>query len=378
MRLPFPVVLVAPNEEEYRRSSRLSAGATMPPSTTHQQARVMFKIIGSATLGAVVTAAAFVLNGLFASAPHSSLASPAASAAGDRMKQEMTPYVAELISADIQRRREIIDSVFFAPRIKTARERFDVTERAETMNGVYVEVFEPAAGVSVQHQRRVLINLHGGGFSMGARTEGRLESIPVAATAGMRVISVDYRQGPEYQFPAASEDVASVYQHLLSAYAPENIGIFGCSAGGMLTAQAIAWFDAHQLPQPGAIGIFCAGAGRVDEGDSVTIADHFGTNLGGGPIEYFAQARWDDPLVAPVNHPAVLAHFPDTLIISSTRDFAMSAALHTHYQLVAQGVPSELHIYEGLRHYFFADTELPESQHAFDVMARFFDRHLGG
>lgn len=40
------------------------------------------------------------------------------------------------------------------------------------------------------------------------------------------------------------------------------------------------------------------------------------------------------------------------------------------------GEEAELLVYEGLRHYFFADTELPESRHVFDVIARFFYRQL--
>jgi acetyl esterase/lipase len=54
----------------------------------------------------------------------------------------------------------------------------------------------------------------------------------------------------------------------------------------------------------------------------------------------------------------------------------LSSAIVTHQRLVGAGVEAELHVYEGLPHYFFADTGLPESRHAFDVMARFFARHL--
>ena len=223
----------------------------------------------------------------------------------------------------------------------------------------------------------MLINLHGGAFSMGARTEGRLESIPVASVAGMRVISVDYRQGPEHQFPAASEDVATVYRHLLRSYQPEQIGIYGCSAGGLLTAQAVAWFDAHELPKPGAIGIFCAGAGKFGLGDSMIASKALGSPLGDDEeLAYFKGIDWADPLVAPENHPELLRRFPPTLVISSTRDMALSTAVVAHQRLVAAGVYSQLHVFEGLSHYFFADTGLPESREVFEVTADFFHNHL--
>ena len=94
------------------------------------------------------------------------------------------------------------------------------------IEGIYTEVFEPVGGVPQRNAGRVLINLHGGGFTVGARTEGQLESIPVAHVAGMKVISVDYRQGPEHRFPAASEDVATVYRHLLKTHEPAQKEVY--------------------------------------------------------------------------------------------------------------------------------------------------------
>jgi acetyl esterase/lipase len=61
-------------------------------------------------------------------------------------------------------------------------------------------------------------------------------------------------------FPAASEDVAAVYRELLKVHKSSDIGAFGNSAGGLLTAQALAWFRHVKLPSPGASGIFCASA----------------------------------------------------------------------------------------------------------------------
>src|SRR3546814_15853553 len=81
-------------------------------------------------------------------------------------------------------------------------------------------------------------------------------------------ISVYYRQGPDFTFPAASEDVAAVYRELIKQYDPRNIGIYGCSAGGLLTAQSVAWLIDKKLPLPGAIAMLCEGGAYWTEGDS--------------------------------------------------------------------------------------------------------------
>jgi monoterpene epsilon-lactone hydrolase len=263
-------------------------------------------------------------------------------------------------------------------------ELFAFEKKDQKIGGVHVFVYTPKNGVSAKNKSRVLINLHGGGFSGCWPGCAELESIPVSALGQIEVVSVDYREGPDHKFPVASEDVASVYQELLKSYKPKSIGIYGCSAGGMQTALSVAWFQAHNLPAPGAVGIFCAGAGGVFGGDALYTAGPLGEArmappsppTSRVPLGYFSDADPNDPLVAPVKSPEVLAKFPPTLVITATRGFELSAALYTHQQLVKAGVDTELHVWEGLFHGFFYNADVPESKDAFNVMVKFFDRHL--
>src|SRR5437588_9769417 len=274
---------------------------------------------------------------------------------------------------------------FMKPYIARDHELFAVDRKDQKIGGVHVYVYTPKAGVSARNKDRVLINLHGGGFSGCWPGCAELESIPVSALGQIEVVSVDYREGPDNKFPAASEDVASVYQELLKVHKPQNIGIYGCSAGGMQTAMSVAWFQKHSLPRPGAIGIFCASAGGVFGGDALYTAMPLGEArlappISPGarpPLSYFSETDPKDPLVSPVNSPEILAKFPPTLIITGTRGFEMSSALYTHEQLVKLGVEAELHVWEGLFHGFFYNSDVPESKDALNVIIKFFDRHLG-
>lgn len=274
---------------------------------------------------------------------------------------------------------------FMKPYLEHDYATFAVEKKDGKIGGVHSYTYTPKQGVSPRNKDRVLINLHGGGFSGCWPGCAELESIPVSALGQIEVISVDYREGPDHKFPAASEDVANVYRELLKTHKPEDIGIFGCSAGGMQTAMSVAWFQTHSLPRPGAIGIFCASAGGIFGGDATYTAMPLGEAriIPPGPppkrppLGYFSDADMKDPMVSPVDSPEVLAKFPPTLVITGTRGFEVSAALYTHEQLVKAGVDAELHAWEGLFHGFFYNTEVPESKDALNVIIKFFDRHLG-
>jgi monoterpene epsilon-lactone hydrolase len=268
-----------------------------------------------------------------------------------------------------------------APRVAVARERYPVEIVAQVMGGVKTRVITPKAGEASRD--RVLINLHGGGFQTCADNCALVESIPIAALGRFKVVTVDYRQGPENIFPAASEDVAAVYKELLKTYRPDRIGVYGCSAGGALTAQAASWFYANKLPMPGAIGIFGAGGVRFEAGDSAYVAAYIDGSFpppGKSKLAqaYFKGAKMDDPLVSPALYPEVIRHFPPTLIITGTRAMDMSPAVYTNSALLKAGVDSRLIVGEGMGHCYIYSADLPEARDAYDQIVTFFDAHLGG
>lgn len=355
--------------------------------------RTGFRVGGAPAVGLLIVASAIaagppaphtgmVPSGAITSGPitvpFSYFASPEARAQflKDRARPPAPP-----LNGPVEASRRYYDAIN-SDRVDRMRKTYPVEVASRVIGGVRTNIVTPTGGVSAKNRHRVLINLHGGAFLWGAGSGELVESIPVASVGRMKVITVDYRQAPEAVFPAASEDVAAVYAALLKNYKPQDIGIYGCSAGGILTAEAVAWFAAHRLPMPGAIGTFCASL--VDAfGDSAYVAPV----LNGDPpvtrplqladLPYFKGANPNDPLVLPGVSPTLLARFPPTLLITGTRDFMMSSVVRSQALLVQAGVDAELHVYEGMWHSFFSDPELPESRAAYEVMVDFFDRHLG-
>lgn len=285
------------------------------------------------------------------------------------------------LGQDIQASRTFYDKIN-SDRAERMKKLYPVEIAARKFGGVAAEVVTPKGGVAPRNAQRVLINLHGGAFLWGAHSGALVESIPIASLGRIEVIGVDYRMGPEHVFPAANEDVEAVYRELLKTHQPEQIGIYGCSAGGILTGEAVARFITDKLPVPGAIGMFC-GALTDLGGDSAWVAPLLNGQgvpaqpLGLAMIPYFRGADPRDPLVQPGLSPALLAKFPPTLLISGTRDMALSSVVHSNELLRQAGVATELRVWEGMWHSFFSDPELPESRQAYAAIAGFFERHLG-
>lgn len=271
-----------------------------------------------------------------------------------------------------------------APYVERARQLYPVSIEEKVIGGVRTQVVTPKSGISPANRARVLINLHGGGFIWGEGNGARIESIPIAAIGRIKVISVAYRMAPEFKFPAASEDVAAVYRELLKDHEARNIGIYGCSAGGILTAEAVAWFDKEKLPLPGAIGTFCGSLALIG-GDASHVTPYLVGELpfpdvDSGSVKgspYFSDASATDPLVLPVNSPELLKRFPPTLLIAGSRDFTVSSLFASQAALTQAGVDAELHVWDGLWHAFFFDPDLPESKQVYAVVVRFFAAHLG-
>jgi acetyl esterase/lipase len=262
--------------------------------------------------------------------------------------------------------------------LAAARAAYPVDIASDEIAGVRVDIVTPpGAGTG----GRTLLCLHGGAFMWGRGAGALLEAVPVAATSGIRVIAVEYALAPEQVFPAAVQDVLAVYCALLADQPARGIGIYGCSAGGILTAQATARMIADGLPLPGAIAMLC-GTGLEMQGDSAASTAAFNGQpetaepLGLAGLPYFTGADPRDPLVFPGEHPEMLAQFPPSLLVTGTRDFAASSVAVMHRRLLAAGAEASLIHFDGMWHAHHMATTLPESRETFAAMARFFDTHL--
>lgn len=282
-----------------------------------------------------------------------------------------------------------MNRTYLAAPLSWALRHYSVTVEETTIGGVRVGVVSPKEGPDPQNRHRVLINLHGGSFVYyRGLSFGELESIPVASLGRIKVVTVDYRQAPFHSYPAASEDVGKVYGKLLRDYEPGAIGIFGCSAGGALTAQTVAWLQAKRLPRPGAIVISCYGLpnrpDRWKNGDSTIWATGIPKTFSTEDKKAVTPAQWywegadrEDPVAYPGSSDAVLGKFPPTLLLNGTRDVTLSAAIAANARLAKLGVESSLYLIEGGTHAAHVmAVNTPEARDASAYIAQWFGKHL--
>jgi acetyl esterase/lipase len=86
----------------------------------------------------------------------------------------------------------------------------------------------------------VLIDIHGGAFSMGSPDGGDPLNNAYVGRANVAVVSVDYRLAPEHPYPAGADDCEAaalwVMQRAKAEWGTDRVMITGTSAGGNLAA----------------------------------------------------------------------------------------------------------------------------------------------
>ena len=282
--------------------------------------------------------------------------------------------------SSIAEQRRAIDA-WQAATAKQWQALYPVHVERSVIAGVPVRILTPPE-IPPRNRNRVLLNVHGGGFELD--TGSLAETIPIANMAQTKVVAVLYRLAPEHPFPAAVDDAIAVYKELLKTYRPQNIALYGTSAGAILTPEIAVKLRQLGLPLPGALGVFSGSGDFSKIGDSSEIysvdGGLSGYHIPPGtryPFEsaYFGSTNLKDPVLSPIY--ADLKSFPPTLFVTSERDLLLSGTIILHRAFLRAGVDARLVVFEGLPHAFWQDPSLPESIEANRMMANFFDTHLG-
>jgi len=226
-----------------------------------------------------------------------------------------------------------------------------------------------------------IVYLHGGGYVMGSLDTHRGLCGRLSRASRARVLSVDYRLGPEHPHPAAVEDaVAAVRFVRESGIAPERTAVAGDSAGGGLTlATLVALRDAGDAT-PAAGLCISPWTDLALTGDTIVTKAAEDPMVRGADLALMADAYLAGrnpmtPLASPLY--ADLAGLPPLILQVGSAEVLLDDAARVAERARAAGVEAELRVWQDMFHVWHAFAEiLPEGQQAVDEMAAFFEKRL--
>lgn len=224
---------------------------------------------------------------------------------------------------------------------------------------------------------KVILYFHGGGYILGSPNSHRLLTITLGKVTKMRVLSVDYRLGPEYKYPAPLEDALKAYKWLLdSRIKPENIIFAGDSAGGHLTFITLIKLRDEGIPMPaGAIALSPLTDASLS-GESFFKNAETDPVLGEIGVFWWGKASSEgidptDSRLSPVF--ADLKDLPPMLVQASSSEILYSDSIRIVENAKSAGVNATIQVWDDMPHVFqqVGLNKLPESKEAIDNIAEF-------
>ena len=219
-------------------------------------------------------------------------------------------------------------------------------------------------------KRPVLVNVHGGGWTMPHTERDTYFCRRMAVCTGCLIFDADYVLAPEYPYPAALEELEALFDklpELCEEYGgdPERVILCGQSAGGNLIG-GVMWRGKTTLKPLAQILCYLP---------ADNYNDHFGgeeLDERGKSTEYYGffynrvfaeRANYDVSLaLTPAEQ---LRGLPPTDIVTAGKDNLVEEALRYTKQLEAAGVPTTYFCFENSRHGFLVNLydEWQEGEH---------------
>ncbi len=230
----------------------------------------------------------------------------------------------------------------------------DVTVTAAALGGV------PTAEITVDgiEPRHLVLYFHGGVYVMGNAFLAADLASQVGRRTRAKVISVDYRLGPEHPYPAAVDDALAAYEALLhNGAAPSDIVFAGESAGGGLAIVTLVNARDHGLPLPAAAFVMSPYADLTLAGATMETkreADPLMSREGLQPrvTDYTSGQDAALGLISPIF--ADLSGLPPLIIQAGTHEVLLDDAIRLARQAAAADVEVTLDITPGVPHVFQA------------------------
>lgn len=222
---------------------------------------------------------------------------------------------------------------------------------------------------------RLVLYMHGGGYISGSPESHRPLVARLCKSAGAAALSLNYRLGPEFPYPAALRDVVDAYRYLVSKGFPANsIVLAGDGSGGGLAFAAVLAIRNAGLPMPAACVAMSPWADLSLSGWSImqnarkdavltwellfVSARHY--LKGANPADFYASPVF-----------ASLRDFPPVMVHAGSLEILRDDASRLGEQAAAASIPVSVEIYDGMHHLFQAYPFAPEAKVSLNRMGQF-------
>jgi monoterpene epsilon-lactone hydrolase len=260
----------------------------------------------------------------------------------------------------------------FAPAGELHPMPVDVTVTAVDADGVPAHwLMTPEA-----NPHRVLLYLHGGGYTLGSlRSHGELAA-RIGRAAGMRVLFLAYSLAPEHPFPAAVNDVLAAWRWLRDANGADlgSAVVAGDSAGaGLALALLQSVRDAGEPLPAGAVlispllDLTASGASIIERADQDAIFTP--DAIRGVGAAYLGDADPRTPAASPLF--GSMRGLPPVLIQVGSAEVLLSDSERLASAAADAGVDVTLQVADGLPHVYQAALGTPEAVSAMRQIAEF-------
>ena len=229
-------------------------------------------------------------------------------------------------------------------------------------------------------QRRLLY-LHGGGYVSGSPSTHRNLTARISQAAGVSVLSLDYRRGPETKFPGAVEDATTALAWLrengpAGPSRAESLFIAGDSAGGGLALAALLNTRDTGGLLPDAAVLLSPWTDLTQSGQSIETRAAADPSLSRARLERFAQEYLAQPQESrhPLASPllADLSDLPPLLIQVGDAEVLLDDSTRLAALTQAAGVETTLTVFPEMTHVFQSYAPiLPEGREAIDAIGEF-------
>jgi acetyl esterase len=230
---------------------------------------------------------------------------------------------------------------------------------------------------------RVVVFIHGGGWTVGDLDSADRFARTLADGLGATVVSVDYRLAPEHPFPAAFDDCAAVVRSVRQAHPGVHLAVAGDSAGGNLAAAIAAEGRTNEdLRVDAQLLVYPALDPRQQHASHAEFAD--GYLLTRSDMAFYwnrylpARADRSDPRAAPATI-ADYAGLPPAVIATAGFDPLRDEGREYAQRLIDANVRTVYLPFPGLTHGFLdMASRVPAAQRASDIVVRSLDLLLPG